>query len=206
MRRLIHISMLAIACFHGSLFADHIGGDDPVSMVEDVTVHIFEDVANNLEHYSENQEALQELVRRDLIPLLDVNYAARLILGRAGRGLAKEKIDEFAESMSNLLVSRYSQGLLHFSSEVKLQVLPQRGDLNEKMTRVRTRVTLPTGGEAPVDYAFHKTSHGWKAFDVIVEGISYVTTYRNQIMPDVQANGIDSVIARLNSGQLDLAE
>lgn len=198
--------MLAIACFHGSLFADHIGGDDPVSMVEDVTVHIFEDVANNLEHYSENQEALQELVRRDLIPLLDVNYAARLILGRAGRGLAKEKIDEFAESMSNLLVSRYSQGLLHFSSEVKLQVLPQRGDLNEKMTRVRTRVTLPTGGEAPVDYAFHKTSHGWKAFDVIVEGISYVTTYRNQIMPDVQANGIDNVIARLNSGQLELAE
>ncbi len=206
MRRLIHISMLAIACFHGSLFADHIGGDDPVSLVEDVTVHIFEDVANNLEHYSENQEALQELVRRDLIPLLDVNYAARLILGRAGRGLAKEKIDEFAESMSNLLVSRYSQGLLHFSSEVKLQVLPQRGDLNEKMTRVRTRVTLPTGGEAPVDYAFHKTSHGWKAFDVIVEGISYVTTYRNQIMPDVQANGIDNVIARLNSGQLELAE
>jgi phospholipid transport system substrate-binding protein len=198
--------MLAIACFHGSLFADHIGGDDPVSLVEDVTVHIFEDVANNLEHYSENQEALQELVRRDLIPLLDVNYAARLILGRAGRGLAKEKIDEFAESMSNLLVSRYSQGLLHFSSEVKLQVLPQRGDLNEKMTRVRTRVTLPTGGEAPVDYAFHKTSHGWKAFDVIVEGISYVTTYRNQIMPDVQANGIDNVIARLNSGQLELAE
>jgi phospholipid transport system substrate-binding protein len=198
--------MLAIACFHGSLFADHIGGDDPVSLVEDVTVHIFEDVANNLEHYSENQEALQELVRRDLIPLLDVNYAARLILGRAGRGLAKEKIDEFAKSMSNLLVSRYSQGLLHFSSEVKLQVLPQRGDLNEKMTRVRTRVTLPTGGEAPVDYAFHKTSHGWKAFDVIVEGISYVTTYRNQIMPDVQANGIDNVIARLNSGQLELAE
>lgn len=206
MSNLIRISLLAIACFHGSLFADHVHGDDPVALVEDVTVHIFEDVSNNLEHYKENPQALQELVRRDLIPLLDVHYAARLILGRAGRGLAKEKIDEFSDSMSNLLVSRYSQGLLHFSSEVELQVLPQRGDLNEKMTRVRTRVKLPTGGEAPVDYAFHKTPHGWKAFDVVVEGISYVTTYRNQIMPDVQANGIDSVIARLNSGQLDLAE
>ena len=206
MRHLIRISLLAIACFHGSLFADHIAGDDPVSLVEDVTVHIFEDVSNNLEHYNENPQALQELVRSDLIPLLDVQYAARLILGRAGRGLSKEKIDEFSDSMSNLLVSRYSQGLLHFSSEVELQVLPQRGDLNEKMTRVRTRVKLPTGGEAPVDYAFHKTPHGWKAFDVVVEGISYITTYRNQIMPDVQANGIDSVIARLNSGQLDLAE
>jgi phospholipid transport system substrate-binding protein len=57
-----------------------------------------------------------------------------------------------------------------------------------------------------VDYAFHKTPDGWKAFDVIVEGISYITTYRNQIMPDVQANGIDSVLERLGSGQLELAE
>ena len=108
--------------------------------------------------------------------------------------------------MSNLLINRYSESLLLFSSEIKLEVLPQRGDLNEKLTRVRTRVTLPNGGQAPVDYAFRKTSEGWKAFDVVVEGISYVTTYRNQIMPDVQANGIDSVIERLNSGQMQLAE
>ena len=59
---------------------------------------------------------------------------------------------------------------------------------------------------APVDYAFHKTAKGWKAFDVVVEGISYVTTYRNQIMPEVKANGIDSVIERLNTGQMRLAE
>jgi phospholipid transport system substrate-binding protein len=84
--------------------------------------------------------------------------------------------------------------------------VPQRGDLNEKLTRVRTRVKLPNGGDAPIDYAFHKTPDGWKAFDVIVEGISYVTTFRNQIMPDVQANGIDSVIARLTTGELDLAD
>ena len=95
---------------------------------------------------------------------------------------------------------------MYFNSEVEVRVLPQRGDLNEKMTRVRSRVKLPKGGEAPVDYAFHMTADGWKAFDVIFEGISYVTTYRNQIMPDVQANGIDSVIARLNTGQIDLPE
>jgi phospholipid transport system substrate-binding protein len=108
--------------------------------------------------------------------------------------------------MSNLLVERYSAGLLHFSSEVKLRVLPQRGELNERMTRVRTRVSLPNGGEAPVDYVFRKSAEGWKAFDVIVEGISYITTYRNQIMPDVQANGIESVIERLSRGELELAE
>jgi len=203
---LVRILFLVFACSSGNLFGDHITGEDPVSLVEDSTIHIFADVAENLEEYTANPETLRTLVDRNLMPLLDIDYAARLILGRAGRGLPNEKIDEFATCMSTLLVNRYSKGLLYFGSETKLWVLPQRGDLNEKLTRVRTRVTLPNGKQAPVDYAFHKTPDGWKAFDVIVEGISYVTTYRNQIMPDVQANGIDSVIERLGSGQLELAE
>ena len=206
MNALVRILFLVFACFSGNLFGGHIPGEDPVSLVEDTTVHIFADVAENLDEYTANPETLRTLVNRNLMPLLDVEYAARLVLGRAGRGIPKEKIDEFTTCMSTLLVNRYSKGLLYFGGETKLWVLPQRGDLNEKLTRVRTRVTLPNGKQAPVDYAFHKTPDGWKAFDVIVEGISYVTTYRNQIMPDVQANGIDSVIKRLGSGQLELAE
>lgn len=206
MNTLVRILLLAFACSSGNLFGDHVSGEDPVSLVEDTTVHIFADVAENLEEYTANPAALQTLVRKNLMPLLDVDYAARLVLGRAGRGIEKEKIDAFSDCMSELLINRYSKGLLYFAGETKLWVLPQRGELNEKITRVRTRVTLPNGGQAPVDYAFHNTPDGWKAFDVIVEGISYITTYRNQIMPDVQANGIDSVIERLGSGQLELAE
>ena len=205
MKLQILLTLALAGIFSGSIFAQT-QGDDPVSLVENITGSIFADVTENLEEYTANPQALEDLVRTDLMPLLDVNYSARLILGRAGRGIEKEKVEEFATSMSNLLIDRYSKGLLQFSSKIKLRVLPQRGDLNEKLTRVRTRVTLPEGGEAPVDYAFHKTPEGWKAFDVVVEGISYVTTYRNQIMPEVQANGIDSVIERLNSGQLQLAE
>jgi phospholipid transport system substrate-binding protein len=206
MKTLSGVLLLALACFFGNVSADHLHADDPVSLVEEVIGFIFSDVAGNLDVYNADHEALQTMVRTELMPVLDVDYTARLVLGRAGRGIPEEKIDEFAVSMSNLLINRYSQGLLYVSSEVEVRVLPQRGDLNEKMTRVRSRVKLPKGGEAPFDYAFHKTADGWKAFDVIVEGISYITTYRNQIMPDVQANGIDSVIARLNAGQIDLPE
>ena len=198
--------ILAFILFFSSGLSAQTQADDPVSLVERITGQIFTDVTENLEEYTANPEALEDLVRNDLMPLLDINYSARLILGRAGRGLSKEKVDEFATCMTNLLINRYSKALLQFSSEIKIQVLPQRGDLNPKLTRVRTRVRLPAGGEAPVDYAFHKIPEGWKAFDVVVEGISYVTTYRNQIMPEVQADGIDSVIERLNTGQMQLAE
>ncbi len=180
--------------------------DEPVSLIVNGMTNLFKEVNDNLAKYESDPEALQALVMRDLVPMLDSNYSARLILGRAGRGVPPEKIQAFSDAMVNMLVSRYSEGLLQLHSTEMVKVLPQKGELNDKLTRVRSRVVLPDGGEAPIDYAFHKTPEGWKAFDVIVEGISYVTTYRNQIMPDVQANGIDSVIKRLTSGELELAE
>lgn len=206
MSSLTRILLFIVAgIFSSALFAQNPKAD-PVTLVEKTATVIFADVAENMEHYQANPEALQDLVRVKLLPLLDVDYSSRLILGRAGRGIENAKIEEFRDCMSNLLVNRYSKGLLYFNSDVKLRVLPQRGKLNEKLTRVRSRVTLPSGAEAPVDYAFHKTPEGWKAFDLVVEGISYVTTFRNQIMPDVQANGIDSVIARLGTGELELSD
>jgi phospholipid transport system substrate-binding protein len=180
--------------------------DDPVSLVVNGMTALFKEVNENLAKYESDPEALQALVMTDLVPMLDTNYSARLILGRAGRDIPAEKVQEFSDAMVNMLVSRYSQGLLLLHSTELVKVLPQRGALNDKLTRVRSRVVLPDGGEAPIDYAFHKTPEGWKAFDLIVEGISYVTTFRNQVMPDVQANGIDSVIARLQSGELELAD
>ena len=206
MKLSVRILLLLLCCALSSSSFAQSEGNDPVSLVTNTTNSIFTKVDMNFEAYESDLPSLQELVRTDLIPLLDVHYSARLILGRAGRGIEKEKVDEFAEAMISLLVNRYSDGLLQFRSREPVMVLPQRGDLNEKLTRVRTRVKLPSGGEAPIDYAFHKTSNGWQAFDVIVEGISYVTTYRNQIMPEVQEKGIDLVIKRLRDGELVLAE
>jgi len=85
-------------------------------------------------------------------------------------------------------------------------VLPMKGNNTEKLTRVRTRIKLDNGGYAPVDYAFRKTEQGWKAFDVTVEGISYVITFRNQIAPRVETDGIDKVTADLRAGNIPINE
>ncbi len=195
-----------LGCLAQTTALADVGGDDPVTLVKETTREIFTKVNDCVDEYTANPKLLEKLVKTDLMPLIDIDYAARLILGRAGRGVPEEKIDEFARVMSDQLVGRYAKGLLEYRSQEQLEVLPQRGELNDRLTRVRTRVQLPQGGFTPVDYIFHKTAGGWKAFDVIVEGISYVTTYRNQIMPEVQANGIDSVIQRLGSGDLVLSE
>jgi len=182
------------------------GNEDPEQLVRDTAVKVLAQISENQETFRQDPGQLAEVVRRDLLPLMDMDYSARLILGRAGRDATEAQIQAFANAMSDLLISRYSAGLLKFHSNEQLEVMPLRGEMNDKSTRVRTRVHLDTGKFAPVDYVFRKTGAGWKAFDVIIEGISYVATYRNQIIPEVEANGLDSVTERLSSGQLALKD
>jgi len=81
-----------------------------------------------------------------------------------------------------------------------VRVLPFQGELNEKRTLVRTQVVLDDGKVVPVDYAFRKTASGeWKAYDVIIEGISYVTNYRNQVAAEIAKSSLDDLTTRLEN-------
>ncbi len=175
---------------------------DPVSIVEETAAAILTDLNANRDAYTADPAQLRAVVRKDLLPLLDLEYSARLILGKSARTASAEQIAAFSEAMSNVLINRYADGLLEFRSHDQLEVLPLKGNNSEKVTRVRTRIKLDNGGYAPVDYAFRKTDEGWKAFDVTVEGISYVITFRNQIGPRVEADGIDQVTADILAGNV----
>lgn len=175
---------------------------DPLTIIEETTRHILEILNERRDEFSENPAGLRAIVREDLLPLIDLEYSSRLILGRAGRGASPGQLEAFSQAMSHVLINRYADGLLAFRSDEQLEVLPMKGNNTEKLTRVRTRIKLENGGYAPVDYAFRKTGQGWKAFDVTVEGISYVITFRNQISPRVQADGIDRVTEEILAGNI----
>lgn len=197
---------LMLSC--GVLSADSLAaaGSDPVSIVKQTAGTILETLDGRRAEFEAQPELLREVVRSDLLPLIDLDYSARLILGKAGRGISEQQLKAFSDAMSHVLINRYSDGLLEFRSNEQLEVMPMKGRNTEKLTRVRTRVKLQNGGFAPVDYAFHKTHDGWKAFDVTVEGISYVITFRNQIVPRVEADGIDKVTADILAGNVQLNE
>lgn len=178
----------------------------PSQIVEDTAGRILEQIDARRAEFQVDPDALKSLVRGELLPLLDQEYSARLILGRQGRELPADKISEFADALSMILTDRYSTGLLRFRSRDQMKILPPNPNDNERLTRVRTRVQLENGGSAPVDYAFRKTDEGWRVFDVTVEGISYILTFRNQLAPKVAAEGIDKVTADLRAGNIEVTE
>lgn len=178
----------------------------PAELIQNTTGELLTKIDQNRDEYNQDPQALKTLVRDDLLPLLDQEYSARLILGRHGRGLPQEKIAEFGEALSSALTDRYATGLLRFRGELQMEIMPSGPKDNERLTRVRTRVKLENGGAALVDYAFRKTDDGWKVFDVTIEGISYVMTFRNQLGPKVASQGIDQVTADLRAGKIEVVE
>lgn len=176
---------------------------NPHALVEQVSDEIFAELDSRRDFYESDQSQLENLVRDKFLPVIDSYYAARLILGRQVRGLEKQQVNDFSDALSDLLVRRYAEGLLDFKSRDQMEIMALTGRNSEKMTRVRTQVMLTSGQVAPVDYVFRKTKQGnWKAFDVVIEGISYVTTYRNQFGEEIRRDGFDAVLSRIRNGEV----
>jgi phospholipid transport system substrate-binding protein len=179
--------------------------DDPSHLIQKAAGDIIIKINEQRDAIKDDPKLAEAIVREDLLPLIDVTYSARLILGREARGATPAQLEEFANAMNNQLIARYASGLLEFRSKEQIEVMDLRGQINPKATRVKTRVRLDSGGFALVDYVFRMTDDGWKVFDLVVEGISYIVSFQGQIKAEVQANGLDAVIERLTSGELNLA-
>ncbi|HET6631620.1 MAG TPA: ABC transporter substrate-binding protein [Rhodanobacteraceae bacterium] len=168
---------------------------------QQVVQQIADQLADKLEgHRAELEHDRDKLIRiidSVFLPHFDIDYASILVLGRHAREASPAQRERFAKAFYNSITHRYAEGLLNYTRG-NVKVLPFKGDLNDKRTIVRTQVVLQDGKTISVDYAFRKTRQGdWKAYDVIIEGISYVTNYRNQVDAEIRKEGIESLIARL---------
>jgi len=164
---------------------------------------LVDDLAKTMEtrrdELGKNRDALLKTIDGIVLPHFDIDYASLLVLGQNARTATVEQRARFAKAMYNSITHRYAEGLLKYT-EGRVRVLPFQGELNDKRTLVRTQVVLDDGKVVPVDYAFRKTSAGdWKAYDVIIEGISYVTNYRNQVAAEIAKSNIDALTTRLET-------
>jgi phospholipid transport system substrate-binding protein len=171
----------------------------PNQVVQNLVDDLAKTMETRREELQKNRDALLKTIDGIVLPHFDIDYASLLVLGQNARTASPEQRARFAKAMYNSITHRYAEGLLKYT-EGRVRVLPFQGELNDKRTLVRTQVVLDDGKVVPVDYAFRKTSAGdWKAYDVIIEGISYVTNYRNQVAAEIAKSNLDALTTRLES-------
>jgi phospholipid transport system substrate-binding protein len=150
-------------------------------------------------HLAANPADLYKLVDEVFLPVFDTDYAGRLVLGKHWRTATAEQRQKFIDTFYDFLLRSYARYVLRFERD-KVKILPASSAVPDpKNTVVKSVMLLDDGTSLPVNYSLHQTSEGWRAFDVRIEGISYVQNYRNQFNAEIKAKGIDAVIARLQA-------
>jgi phospholipid transport system substrate-binding protein len=170
----------------------------PQELVENSAKRMLTELDANRATYSKDPAKLDSLVANVLLPNFDSEYSARLVLGQTWRTATPEQRKRFVDAFYHSLLRNYGTALLNFTAD-KFVILPYKGDPADTMATVRTEVKKSSGENVPVNFSLRKTDTGWKAWDVVIEGISYVKSFRTDIGAEVQQKGLDEVINRLEA-------
>lgn len=151
--------------------------------------------------FQANPAELRSYVDSQLDHLFDKTYAARLVLGVHARSASPEDVSKFADALANSLMQRYGSALLNFDGKPSFRARSETPLPNNLGVRVSTELLRAGSDPTPVDYFVHKVDGTWKVFDVMIEGISYVQTFRDQFDTPLRQQGLKKVIADLQSGK-----
>jgi phospholipid transport system substrate-binding protein len=169
---------------------------DPGLLIESAAQAMLRDLDAHRAEYRKDPDKVNALVDRILLPHFDTEYSARLVLGRHWNSASPEQRQRFVNSFYHSLLNSYGTALLNFTDN-RLKVLPYKGDPAATSATVRTQVRKNDGGVVAVNYSLHRTAKGWMAWDVIIEGISYVKSFRDDFGAEIEQNGVESLIVRL---------
>lgn len=178
---------------------------EPEQFVRDRAESLLDRIDEKREAIRQDQEVASQIVREELLPHIDVDYISRLVLGRHWRSASEAERERFVEAFKSFLMRSYAQGLAEFTRD-KLKVLPLRGEADPRRTIVQTEIYRDEGKPVPVAFTLRWTGEKWLVYDVIIEGISYVRNYRTDFNTEIEQKGIESVIKRLEKGEIEPQE
>ncbi len=168
----------------------------PEELVADSAKRMLAELDAHRDMYAKDPAKLDSLVANVLLPNFDSEYAAKLVLGQTWRTATPDQRKRFVDAFYHSLLRNYGNALLNFTAD-RFVILPYRGDPSDTSATVRTEVKKSSGEKVPVNFSLRKTDTGWKAWDVVIEGISYVKSFRTDFAAEIEQKGLDEVIARL---------
>lgn len=170
----------------------------PHELVTKVAQDTLRDLDAHRAEYQKDPGKVRQLVDKNMLPYFDTSYSAQLVLAKHWRTATPEQRKRFVEAFYQSMLQNYGQALLEFTPD-RLKILPFQGNPQDTTATVRSEVRRDNGSRVPVNYSLRKTPAGWKAYDVQIEGVSYVKSFRTDFGSEIQQKGLDAVIQRLEA-------
>ncbi len=171
-------------------------GDDPHALVKNTSERMLTILRKQREELKQHPEKIYELVNEIVIPHFDFTRISRWVLGKYWRRATPEQRRRFENEFRTLLVKTYATSLLEFVDD-EFRYPPVRMKPGAKRVTVRTDVIRRGAPPVRIEYRLFRGKEGWKAYDVLVEGVSLVANYRSSFAEEIRKAGLDALIARL---------
>ena len=176
----------------------------PDEMLQQATTKMLRSINQNRTEIKQSPDKLKSLVEEIILPHLDFIAASKMVMGKYWRRAEKKQKIKFIRQFRLLLLRFYSSALAEYLdgkdkdlNENLIHYFPINLKEGETALTVRAEIKTDSGQPIPMRYRMHLTKKGWKIYDVSVEGISMITTYKNNFASQFKAEGIDALIASL---------
>lgn len=169
----------------------------PDQVVQQTGEQVMQQIDPNKDALRKDPARLYQIVNDIILPHFDFDYMSQLVLGKNWKGANDAQRQRFADAFKIMLVRTYSNALLEYSG-TPVKYLPLKMAPGAKDVSYRAEITLPSGQTVPMNYSLRLTDR-WKVYDITIDAISLVTNYRGVFAGEVKKNGLDSLIARLET-------
>ena len=184
----------------------------PDVLLKSSTYKIIEALKQAKKERKTKPEFIHSLVTEHIAPQLDFIAASRWVLGKYWADIDRSQKIRFIKSFRKLLIQFYSVALAEYVSSnnidhdiIQFKALRKETE-KDKDTTVYSIVSPPnTNKKVSVNYHMHQTRKGWKIYDVSVEGISMIGTYKSSFEPQLRNIGVEALIASLEERNNKLA-
>ena len=162
--------------------------------IDSMTLGLGDD--DNRKRLDNEREELYSIIDKTLSPYFQKRYAGRLVLNQHWKSASANQRERFTEGLYQSLVRSYALTLLNFDVS-QISVLDSVIITSETKKLIVKSEVMYQGELIPMNFSFGKFKEGWRFYDVKIEGVSYIKNYRNQFNAEINANGLDAVIQRL---------
>ena len=171
----------------------------PEELVKKVTSEVMEAIKSDKQLAAGDKQKALKLAEEKILPHVDFEEATRLAVGRSWTQATPEQKKKLVQEFRNMLVRTYSNAISAYQGQ-QMKVLPVRMKQGDDEVTVHNQFTRPGAGKPVlVDYSMRKSGEGWKIYDIVIEGVSLVLTYRSEFDAIARQEGIDGLIKRLAS-------
>lgn len=192
MRKLIGI-FVGLMCMIGVAQAEVLAPD---ALIEKTVQEVIAIIKQDKDIQAGDQKKILALVDSKVLPHFDFERMTQLAVGRPWRTATPEQKQAMVIEFRNILVRTYAKVFSVYRDQV-VEIKPVTLAADATEATVKTIISKPGTQPIPVNYEMKKADNGWKVYDIFIEGVSMVMSYRGTFTTQIEQNGIDGLIKTL---------